>query len=71
MSKKSETFSAKDRVDHSVYGLGTIVESSERYTTILFDGAGSKRFITKMVKLVRSDIPAPPKPTRRKKAVTK
>lgn len=62
-------FSENDRIDHSVYGTGTITGVNDRLTTIDFDGVGTKRFFTSVVKLVRSDTPAPPKPVRRKKAV--
>jgi hypothetical protein len=60
-------FSPKDRIDHSVYGLGTISEVNERHTTIAFDDAGVKKFVTSMVRLSRSDTPAPAKPVRRSK----
>jgi len=69
--KTALAFSAKDRIDHSVYGPGTIVEMNERLTTILFDAAGTRRFMTAKVKLAASDVPAPAKPVRRKKKVTK
>ena len=59
MVKDAQAFSAKDRIDHSTYGLGTISEVNERHTTILFDDAGTKKFVTHLVKLVRSDTPAP------------
>jgi len=62
-------FSADDRIDHHVYGTGTIVTVSDRITTIDFDAVGIKRFITDIVKLTRSDTAAPPKPVRRKKTV--
>jgi hypothetical protein len=64
-------FSENDRIDHSVYGTGTVTGVNDRLTTIDFDGVGTKRFITSIVKLVRSDTPAPPKPVRRKKAVAR
>ena len=70
-AKDAQSFSAKDRIDHATYGLGTISEVNERYTTILFDDAGSKKFMTGMVKMVRSDTPAPTPVRRvRKKKVT-
>jgi hypothetical protein len=60
------SFRPKSRVDHAVYGLGTILEVNERYTTIAFDEAGTKKFITTLVKLAGSDTPAPVRPVRRK-----
>ena len=70
MAKSQKAFAAKDRIDHSVYGLGTIVEADERYTVIDFDEAGTRKFLTSMVKLSPSDTVAPAKP-RRKKATKK
>jgi len=65
-AKDTVTFRPKSRIDHAVYGLGTIVEVNERHTTIAFDGAGTRKFITTIVKLVGSDTPEPAKPARRK-----
>jgi len=62
-------YSAKDRIDHSVFGLGTIVEIDERRTTILFDESGTRKFVTNMVKLAPSDSPAPARRARTKKKV--
>jgi len=61
MLKKQEDFVAKDRVHHSHFGPGTIVETNGRYTTIRFDGAGTgtRKFVTTLARLVRSDTPAP------------
>ena len=75
MAKKSMTFAPKDRIDHSVYGTGTIVDIDEQRTTIDFDEAGTKKFLTSIIKLAPSDVPAPAKRVRRKttkkKATTK
>ena len=68
MATKAPVFSPNDRIDHSIYGTGTILNVGERLTTIAFDGAGTKKFMTSLVSLVRSDVPAPPEPERRKKA---
>jgi len=65
-------FSPKDRIDHHVYGPGTIIEVNERHLSIAFDTAGKRKFLTSKVQLVRSDVPAPAKPTPvRKKKVAK
>ena len=70
-TKKSiRSFSPKDRIDHSVFGVGTIVETDERHTTIAFDEAGTRKFVTSMVKLTSSDTPAPTKRARPKKKKT-
>lgn len=61
---KAETFAINDRVSHSDYGLGKIIEVDARITTINFDSAGVKKFLTAMMRLERSDSPNPPKPPR-------
>ena len=58
-------------MEHDVFGPGTILEADDWHITILFDESGTRKFVTSIVKLVRSDIPAPAKPVRRKKATTK
>jgi hypothetical protein len=68
MAKNSAAFTARDRVLHSVYGLGTISEAGERHTTIVFDENGTRKFITSMVRLEHTSTPAPVKPARAKKA---
>ena len=67
MSKGTETFAVNDRVSHAEHGLGKIAEVNPRYTTISFDQAGVRKFITSMVRLERSDAPPPPKPSRARK----
>jgi hypothetical protein len=72
MAKSTLLFSPKDRIDHTVHGLGTVLAVNERYTTIEFDAAGTRKFMTTMVKLAPSNAPAPAKPVRsRKKKVSK
>lgn len=68
MAKTSEAFAVADRVQHSEYGLGKIVAVDARYTTIDFDGAGVKKFVTELVRLTRSDAPAPTKAPRASRA---
>jgi hypothetical protein len=67
MAKDRGTFAPNDRISHSVHGLGTIAQVSEQYTTITFDEAGTKKFVTRMLQLERSDSPVPAKPSRSKK----
>ena len=68
MAKTGEAFAVADRVQHSDYGLGRIKEVDARYTTIDFDDAGVKKFVTDLVRLTRSDTPAPAKPSRASRA---
>lgn len=70
MKKKTPDPPAQDRIDHSVYGLGTIVEVNDRHTTIDFDEAGRKKFMTSMVEFSASSAPPPVKPSKRKKKKT-
>ena len=71
--KKPDVFVAKDRVEHSRFGPGTVLEANGRYTSIRFDtaGTGTKKFVTTMVQLVHSDAPAPVKPVRGKSSKSK
>ena len=68
MSKATEVFSENDRVNNAVYGSGTISHVDTQYTMINFDEHGTKKFLTKMVKLEHTSIPAPEKPARTAKA---
>lgn len=68
MSKSAEAFSINDRINHHVYGLGTISQVNERHTTIVFDLSGTRKFLTPVVRLERSATPAPPKVPRPRKA---
>jgi hypothetical protein len=67
MAKKSTSFTAKDRIEHSVFGTGTIAELDQWHTVIAFDKGGTRKFVTSMVKLLTSDTDAPAKPVRKKK----
>lgn len=67
MGKTSE-FSVNDRVTSATYGEGTISVVDEKYTTIAFDQHGTRKFLTTLLKLERSDSVAPVKPERAKKA---
>jgi hypothetical protein len=65
-------FPRGSRVVQPQYGAGTVTTSDERYTVIEFDLHGSRRFVTDMVALSASEVPAPDKPARarRRKAST-
>lgn len=65
---KPQTFSVNDRVRSATFGEGTISRMDEKYTTIDFDGGGTRRFLTSLVQLERTDTPAPVKPERARKA---
>lgn len=71
MSKGTEAFAVNDRVNHSEHGLGKITDVNPRHMTIAFDQAGVRKFVTSMVRLERSDAPAPPKASRAKSAKPK
>lgn len=68
LAKANETFAVNDRVNHSEHGLGRITEVNPRHTTISFDTAGIRKFVTSMVRLERSDAPVPSKASRASKA---
>lgn len=68
MAKTGETFAVADRVEHGEYGPGTITGADPRYTTIMFDGVGVKKFVTGLVRLTHTDAPAPVKPKGRSRA---
>lgn len=66
---KSTTFSVDDRVTSPMYGEGTIRAVDEKYTTIAFDENGTRKFLTSVAQLERSNSQPPPaKPERAKKA---
>lgn len=69
MAKSTLAFSAKARIQHAVFGLGTVVAADAQRTTIAFDDAGTRKFVTRMVQLVASDTPAPKRRGTRKKKV--
>ena len=66
-------FSQGAQVEHSKFGLGTVLSSSEERMVIKFDDHGEKKFVTNMVmgNLEKSDRqpPAEKKGSRRKKIV--
>jgi hypothetical protein len=63
---KGSTFSVSDRVRSATFGDGTISRMDEKYTTIDFDEGSSRRFLTSLVQLSRTDTLAPTKPERAK-----
>lgn len=61
--------SPKDRIQHSRFGLGTILEIDELYTKIAFDESGTRKFVTSIVELAPSDTPPPARGSRKRKKV--
>lgn len=60
-----QKYSPGQRVAQEQYGPGTILETNEHHTVIDFDDHGVRRFVTRMVNLESSSVPAPTK-TKRK-----
>ena len=60
------TYTAGKRVLQEQYGSGTVLESNEHHTVIDFDEHGVRRFVTSMVVLKTSAVPAPVKAKRAK-----
>jgi len=62
------------QVEHSIFGLGTVVSINEERIVIKFDDHGEKKFVTPMVvaSLKKSDRqpPAEKRGARRKKVAT-
>ena len=59
-------YSPGQRVSQDQYGPGSVLESNERHTVIDFDEHGVRRFVTMMVDLKVSTVPAPSKAKRAK-----
>jgi hypothetical protein len=64
-----ELYAAGARVAHVEYGDGTVTRADEFHTVIDFDAHGPRTFSSSRVVLKSSDVPAPVKVTRRKRAV--
>jgi hypothetical protein len=58
-------FPKGSRVAQSTYGTGTVTTSDEKYTVIEFDEHGRRVFLTEMVMLEKSNVPAPNAPARK------
>ena len=67
MAKNSSGFAPNERVNHSIYGLGTISEINDLHTVIDFDENGRRKFVTSIVRLERTDV-LPPAPIRKPRA---
>jgi len=65
-AKPSLTFPVLgDRVQHGVYGVGTVTLLDVYHTVIDFDGHGPRRFVTNRVVVERTDDPGPTASERR------
>jgi hypothetical protein len=62
------SFRKHDRVSHTRFGPGVVIEVDARYTLIEFDEEGVRKFLTTLVQLERSELPLPIKraPVRRR-----
>ena len=65
------TFKAGQYIRHAKYGLGTIVERDDDRTTVEFDTAGVRKFVTSLAAFEVAEGEAPKKKrpaSRRRKA---
>ena len=62
------SFRKDDRVSHTRFGPGVVIEVDARYTLVEFDEEGVRKFLTTLVQLERSELPLPAKraPVRRR-----
>ncbi len=58
------SFDKGDRVVHQQYGAGTLADVNEFHTVIDFDDHGVHKFVTSIVLLERTAIPAPERPAK-------
>jgi hypothetical protein len=68
LAKNPDQFTVNERIHHGMYGLGTIKEVNQQYTTIEFDENGRRKFLTSIVRLERSSVAAPDPPPRKSRA---
>lgn len=61
-------YAVGDRVAQSTYGAGTVTLANEHHTIVDFDEHGTRTFVTRLVKLERSDTTAPERPKRTRRA---
>jgi hypothetical protein len=53
------------------FGNGTITMANDRHTVIDFDDHGSRMFSTPVVRLAPTSTPAPERPVKRRRTVTR
>ena len=64
-------YSIGARVAQMQFGNGTITMANDRHTVIDFDEHGSRMFSTPIVRLAPTSTPAPERPVKRRRTVTK
>jgi len=55
-------FRKYDRVSHTRFGPGVVIDIDARYSIIEFDDAGTRKFVSALVQLERCELPLPVKP---------
>jgi hypothetical protein len=70
MAKNSTGFAQNERVNHAIYGLGTISEINDLHTVIEFDENGRRKFVTSIVRLERTNALPPVPPARKTRSKT-
>ena len=60
-------FRKDDRVSHTRFGPGVVIDADARYTIIEFDEAGVRKFVSTLVRLERCELPVPVKPAPRRR----
>jgi hypothetical protein len=65
-------FRKDDRVSHTRFGPGVVIDADARYTIIEFDESGVRKFVSTLVRLDRCALPVPvkPAPQRRRRRTT-
>ncbi len=57
-------FTKGDRVLHAQYGTGTLTDVNEYHTVIDFDEHGPRKFVTNLVAIESTRVPAPERPAK-------
>jgi hypothetical protein len=70
MAKNSLGFAPNERINHAIYGLGTISEINDLHTVIEFDENGRRKFVTSIVRLERTNALPPVPPARKTRSKT-
>jgi len=71
VAKDTRAFVPNDRVTHTLFGMGTIVECDPRKTVIEFDDNSVRKFVTSLVQLEKALDQTPlqkPKAARKSRA---
>jgi hypothetical protein len=58
-----------DRIQHALYGTGTVTDVSDQHTVIAFDAEGVRKFVSSIAVFERTEVVAPASASKsRKKA---